>query len=118
MTGTSPPGPFMCGSTTCSTRPAATAASNAFPSCSSTAIPAAEASQCVEATMPKVPASSGRVVNGDVIAPDVSAGRVRPDEPARDLRAVPSDRMEELSPRLRAVCDLPVAEVREYERPS
>ena len=69
MTGTSPPGPFMCGSTTCSTRPAATAASNALPSCSSTAIPAAEASQCVEATIPNVPASSGRVVNGNVIAP-------------------------------------------------
>ena len=41
----------------------ATAASNALPPCSSTAIPAAEASQCVEATMPNVPASSGLVVN-------------------------------------------------------
>ena len=30
--------------------------------CSSTAMPAAEASQCVDATMPKVPRSSGRVV--------------------------------------------------------
>ena len=63
MTGTSPPGPFRCGSTTWSTSPAATAASNALPPCSSTAIPAAEASQCVEATMPNVPASSGLVVN-------------------------------------------------------
>ena len=61
MTGTSPPGPFRCGSTTCSTRPAATAASNALPSRSSTARPAADASQCVEATMPNVPRSSGRV---------------------------------------------------------
>ena len=39
--GRSPPGPFMCGSTTCSANPAATAASNAFPPRSSTAIPAA-----------------------------------------------------------------------------
>jgi hypothetical protein len=39
----------------------ATAASNAFPPCSRTAIPAADASQCVEATMPNVPRSSGRV---------------------------------------------------------
>ena len=31
----SPPGPLRCGSTTCSVRPAATAASNAFPPCSS-----------------------------------------------------------------------------------
>ena len=35
--------------------PAATAASNALPPRSSVAIPAADASQCVEATMPKVP---------------------------------------------------------------
>ena len=57
------PGPFRCGSTTWSVKPAATAASNALPPCSSTAIPAADASQCVDATMPKVPRSSGRVVN-------------------------------------------------------
>src|SRR5438876_2083927 len=63
MAGRSPPGPFRCGSTTWSVNPAATAASNALPPCSSTAIPAADASQCVEATMPKVPRSSGRVVN-------------------------------------------------------
>ena len=60
--GRSPPGPFICGSTTCSAKPAATAASNAFPPRSSTAIPAADASQCVDATMPNVPLSSGRVV--------------------------------------------------------
>ncbi len=63
MIGASPPSPFMCGSTTCSTRPAATAASNAVPPASSTAIPDAVASQWVEATIPKVPASCGRVVN-------------------------------------------------------
>jgi len=63
ITGTSPPGPLRCGSTTCSTRPVATAASNALPPDSSTAIPAADASQCVEATIPNVPASSGLVVN-------------------------------------------------------
>src|SRR3954454_13760988 len=60
--GRSPPGPFRCGSTTCRASPAATAASNAFPPRSSTAIPAGDASQCVEATMPNVPLSSGRVV--------------------------------------------------------
>src|SRR5260370_2417571 len=55
----------MCGSTTCSTRPAPTAASNGLPPGSRTARPAAEASQWVEATMPNVPASCGRVVNVD-----------------------------------------------------
>ena len=29
-------------------------------------MPAAEASQCVEATMPNVPANSGRVVNSGI----------------------------------------------------
>src|SRR5215831_2157419 len=58
----SPPGPFRWGSTTCSVNAAATAASNALPPRSSTAIPAALASQCVEATIPNVPRSSGRVV--------------------------------------------------------
>jgi hypothetical protein len=52
----------MSGSTTCSVRPVATAASNALPPRSSTPIPTADAIQCVEATMPNVPASSGRVV--------------------------------------------------------
>src|SRR5262245_64973686 len=59
--GTSPPGPFRWGSTTCRVNAAATAASNALPPCSSSAMPAAEASQWVEATMPKWPASWGRV---------------------------------------------------------
>src|SRR5215475_7482839 len=63
MTGTSPAGPFRCGSTTWSTKPAATAASNALPPLSNTAMPADDASQCVDATMPNVPVSSGRVVN-------------------------------------------------------
>ena len=75
MMGTSPPGPLRCGSTTCRTSPAATAASNALPPFSSTACPAAEASQWVEATMPKVPASSGRVVNS--LAPGIRILRVR-----------------------------------------
>ena len=61
--GSSPPGPFRCGSTTWRTNPAATAASNALPPRSSTAIPVCEASQWVDATIPKVPRSSGRVVN-------------------------------------------------------
>jgi hypothetical protein len=39
-----------------------------LPPFSSTAIPAAEASQCVDATMPNVPASSGLVVNSGMVA--------------------------------------------------
>jgi hypothetical protein len=39
-----------------------------LPPFSSTAIPAAEASQCVDATMPNVPASSGLVVNSGIVA--------------------------------------------------
>ncbi len=61
-------GPFRCGSTTWSTNPVATAASNALPPRSRTAIPAAEASQWVDATIPNVPASSGRVVNSETCA--------------------------------------------------
>ena len=61
--GMSPPGPFRCGSTTCSAKPAATAASKALPPSSSTAMAVADASQCVEAVTPKVPSNSGRVVN-------------------------------------------------------
>src|SRR6185312_9996973 len=126
MTGTSPPGPFRCGSTTWSTSPAATAASNALPPCSSTAIPAAEASQCVEATMPNVPASSGLVVNPGVSAmtrsshlaparPAQCAGRRR-SVPARESRAPRPDSVSrmDLSPRVRAVCDLDVSEAREF----
>ena len=79
MTGTSPPGPFRCGSTTWSTNPAATAASNALPPRSSTAIPAAEASQWVEATIPNVPASSGLVVNSEIVA--ISAIKPHPSWP-------------------------------------
>ncbi len=63
MIGTSPAGPFRCGSTTCSTKPAATAASKALPPPSSTAIAHCEASQWVDETMPKVPCRVGRVVN-------------------------------------------------------
>src|SRR5690349_18561370 len=63
ISGRSPPGPLRCGSTTCSVKPAATAASNALPPASSRAMPAADASQCVDDTMPKEPRSSGRVVN-------------------------------------------------------
>ncbi len=54
--------PFMCGSTTCSMKPAATAASKALPPFSRTAMPTWEASQWVEATTPKVPVITGRVV--------------------------------------------------------
>src|SRR5947209_3708331 len=64
MTGTSPPGPLRCGSTTCKVKAVATAASNALPPFSKIAMPTAVAIQWVEATTPKVPSISGRVVNG------------------------------------------------------
>src|SRR5471032_2505933 len=64
MIGTSPPGPFRCGSTTCSVNAVATPASNALPPFSRMPIPTAEAIQWVEVTTPKVPSISGRVVNG------------------------------------------------------
>src|SRR5258708_36589586 len=58
----SPPMPFMCGSTTCSMNPAATAASNALPPFSRIDMPTCEASQWVDETTPKVPVMTGRVV--------------------------------------------------------
>ena len=64
MTGTSPPGPLRCGSTTCSVKAVATAASKALPPLSSIAMPTAVAIQWVEATTPNVPSISGRVVKG------------------------------------------------------
>src|SRR6202035_2622289 len=64
MIGTSPPGPFKCGSTTCSVNPVATPASNALPPLSKMLIPTAVAIQWVEVTTPKVPSISGLVVNG------------------------------------------------------
>src|SRR5436190_24069445 len=62
--GTSPPGPLRCGSTTCKVNAVATAASKALPPFSKVAMPTAVAIQWVEATTPKVPSISGRVVNG------------------------------------------------------
>src|ERR1700757_5339630 len=64
MTGTSPPGPLRCGSTTCSVKAVATPASKALPPFSSVAIPTAVAIQWVEVTTPNTPSISGRVVNG------------------------------------------------------
>src|SRR5947208_13205828 len=63
-TGTSPPGPLRCGSTTCKVKAVATAASKALPPRSSVAMPTAVAIQCVEVTTPNVPSISGRVVKG------------------------------------------------------
>src|SRR6218665_1398746 len=63
IAGMSPPGPLRCGSRTCSTKPVATAASNALPPFSRMLIPTAEAIQWVEVTTPNVPRISGRVVN-------------------------------------------------------
>src|SRR6266702_770188 len=64
MIGTSPPGPFRCGSTTWSVNAVATPASKALPPFSSAAMPTAVAIQCVVATTPNVPSISGRVVKG------------------------------------------------------
>src|ERR1700757_3316417 len=64
ITGTSPPGPLRCGSTTCSVKAVATPASKALPPFSSVAIPTAVAIQWVEVTTPNTPSISGRVVNG------------------------------------------------------
>src|ERR1043165_1192059 len=64
ITGTSPPGPLRCGSTTCSVKAVAAAASNALPPFSSAAMPTAVAIQCVVVTTPNVPSISGRVVKG------------------------------------------------------
>ena len=64
IAGTSPPGPLRCGSTTCSVKAVAAAASKALPPFSSTLMPTAVAIQCVEVTTPKVPSISGRVVKG------------------------------------------------------
>src|SRR5712691_10619028 len=64
MTGTSPPGPLRCGSTTCSVKAVAAAASKALPPRSSIDMPTAVAIQWVEVTTPKVPSISGRVVKG------------------------------------------------------
>src|SRR4029453_8116703 len=64
ISGTSPPGPLRCGSTTCRVNAVATAASKALPPFSRMPMPTAVAIQCVEATTPKVPTISGRVVNG------------------------------------------------------
>ena len=93
--GRSLPGPLRCGSTTWSVKPVATAASKALPPRSSIARPVAEASQWVEATIPKVPRSSGRVVKLNVpglppapamarrgAAPPTHAGR---DDTQRDV---------------------------------
>src|ERR1700733_3653731 len=64
MIGTSPPGPFRCGSTTCSVNAVATPASKALPPFSRAAIPTADAIQGVDVTTPNGPSISGRVVNG------------------------------------------------------
>src|ERR1700710_515073 len=64
ITGTSPPGPLRCGSTTCSVDAGATTASKAVPPVARVAMPTAVAIQWVEVTTPKVPSISGRVVNG------------------------------------------------------
>src|SRR5579863_9404470 len=62
MTGTSPPGPLRCGSTTCSVNAAATPASKALPPRSRIPMPTAVAIQWVVVTTPNVPSISGRVV--------------------------------------------------------
>src|SRR5690606_38006617 len=62
MIGTSPPGPTRWGSTTCSTKAEATAASKALPPFSYMDMPDVEASQWVVVMTPNVPRISGLVV--------------------------------------------------------
>src|SRR5215831_661964 len=100
IAGMSPPGPFRCGSTTCRVNPAATAASKALPPRSSTAIPDALASQCVDATMPKLPCSSGRVVNSLKVCPppessQVASGLAAVDGPAGSVHEARRPRTQE-----------------------
>src|ERR1700756_369415 len=64
ITGTSPPGPLRCGSTTCSVKAVAQAASKALPPRSRMPMPTAVAIQWVEVTTPKGPVISGRVGKG------------------------------------------------------
>src|SRR2546427_383636 len=100
MTGTSPPGPLRWGSTTCSVKAVATAASKALPPFSKVAMPTAVAIQWVEVTTPNVPSISGRVVNGlglmffiddlrELAVQLITAwGRHQPDEAAFRRRAL------------------------------
>src|SRR6202011_5154520 len=64
ITGTSPPGPFKCGSTPCRVNAVATPAANALPPFFHVPTPTAVAIQWVDVTTPKVPSISGLVVNG------------------------------------------------------
>src|ERR1700694_4534369 len=64
MIGTSPPGPFKWGSTTCKVNAVATPASKALPPFSRMLMPTAVAIQWVDVTTPNVPSISGLVVNG------------------------------------------------------
>src|SRR5215470_19381423 len=87
ITGTSPPGPLRCGSTTWSVNAVAHAASKALPPFSKVDIPTAVAIQWVDVTTPKVPSISGRVVNGLGFIFDIRGGQRRDFQPARRLFA-------------------------------
>src|SRR5262245_32652547 len=100
ITGTSPPGPLRCGSTTCSVNAVATAASKALPPRSRIPMPTAVAIQWVEVTTPKVPSITGRVVKGlGLMLPAMGFLRVfwrrhlitawRPDQPALRASSMP-----------------------------
>src|SRR5215470_9921486 len=91
ITGTSPPGPHRCGSTTCKAKAVATPASKALPPRSRMAIPTAVPIQCVVATTPKVPSSSGRVVKGPalILGLDIAEAPIAvasPEAPGRQPR--------------------------------
>src|SRR6201996_4587392 len=64
MIGTSPPGPFRCGSTSCRVKAGGTPGRKALPPFARIPTPTAVAIQFVEVTTPNVPSISGRVVNG------------------------------------------------------
>src|SRR5215470_12640005 len=92
ITGTSPPGPLRCGSTTCSVKAVATAASKALPPRSRMLMPTAVAIQWVEATTPKVPSISGRVVKGlGLMLPAIgTCARIWEAPPNHSLQAGPT----------------------------
>src|SRR5262245_1909789 len=92
ITGTSPPGPLRCGSTTCSVKAVATAASKALPPRSRIPMPTAVAIQWVEATTPKVPSISGRVVKGlGLMLPAIgTCARIWEAPPNHSLQAGPT----------------------------
>src|ERR671913_1785488 len=112
MTGTSPPGPFRWGSTTCSVKAVATAASKALPPRSSMPMPTAVAIQWVDATTPKVPSISGRVVKGLGLMNPIAAAAQEWSDVCQKISPLQRDRNRDLC--LRASSQLTCGDQRIY----